>query len=323
MPDLVTHFYFSQQVCGALAPQISSCLDTAIFHHAAAGPDVWFSCGFYGGGHKALADRGNHMHETRTGDFLTALARQARASSCRDGLFSYLAGFLCHYCLDCSTHPYIISQTGTYDGTPETLPYRGNHMRLERAVDCHIIRTRYGVAPSRFPINRRVLRLRRLPEELRWDLDAVYAGIYGWPEAWRDLNTAIADQRRFYALVQDPTGLVNRAAGWLDDGKSPYDYRVVSYHGRDLDEAQVDYLNRSQRLWRHPADTSLTSRSSFPQLFQQAEEEAARLVEASWRYIYRLEEGELLRLVGNRSYTTGFDCRDPRNGGPFCFDPLF
>lgn len=323
MPDLVTHFYLSQRVLEALPAPVGGYVVPELYHHAAAGPDVWFSSGFYGGRNKALADRGNRMHEERTGDFLMALAHQARGSSCRDGLFSYLAGFLCHYCLDCAAHPYIVSQTGSYDGTPETLPYRGNHMRLERALDCRVIRTCYGAAPSRFSINRRVLRLRRLPEELRRDLDAVYAGVYGWPEAWRDLNAAIADQRRFYALVQDPTGLVNRAAGWLDDGKGPYDYRVVSYHGRDLDEARIDYLNRGHRLWRHPADASLASRSSFPQLFQQAEEEAARLVEAAWRYIYRLEEGELLRLVGNRSYTTGFDCRDERNRGPMHFEPLF
>lgn len=69
MPDLVTHFYFSQQVCGALAPQISSCLDTAIFHHAAAGPDVWFSCGFYGGRNKTLASGETPCTRTKPGIF--------------------------------------------------------------------------------------------------------------------------------------------------------------------------------------------------------------------------------------------------------------
>ena len=321
MPDLVTHYCFGEQVSAALPAGPARALRGEIFGHATAGPDVWFSCGFAGGRNRALAGRGDVMHEQNTGAFLLALAQSARTGPGRDELFSYLAGFLCHYCLDRTAHPYIVCKTGNYDGTAATLPYRGAHMRLERAIDSWVIRRYYGGVPGLFSLPRRVLKLRRLPERMRTGLESAYASVYGWTGAWEALNAAIRDQRLFYALVQDPAGLLNAAAPLLDDGKSPYDYRVLSYRGRDLDG--VDFLNAGRAPWHHPCDPSLVSRESFPDLFERARTLAVSLTEEAWRFVYLDGAPELAEKLGNASYSTGLPCGDPRNAGPLAFEPLF
>ena len=75
MPDLVTHIWFCQQVAAELPGDIREKTGHDLFPYAAAGPDVWFPCGFYGTRDKVLAPRGGHMHENETGAFLTALCR--------------------------------------------------------------------------------------------------------------------------------------------------------------------------------------------------------------------------------------------------------
>ena len=179
MPDLVTHIWFSERVAAVLPPEIRTKTEHLLFPYTAVGPDVWFPLGFYGTKDKPLAARGGHMHENETGAFLTALTERCRSSEARDLLFAYLAGYICHYTLDRTCHPYIVYRTGDYLGTPETLRYRGNHTRLERAIDVWIIREKYGSDPRRFNLNRRCLPLRRLPEELREDITAVYDAVYG------------------------------------------------------------------------------------------------------------------------------------------------
>lgn len=323
MPDLITHYYFGQQVLRSLSPDIAGNIQTDIFTHTTPGPDVWFSFGFYSGKNKVKAGRGNYMHEHDTGAFLAGLACRARTNDARDELFSYLAGFLCHYSLDTTTHPYILYRTGDYDGTEATRSFRGNHMRLERAIDSYIIRHIYHLTPGCFSIAARMLPLKKLPDSLREPLDSVYSTVYGWDNVWQDLNAAIRDQRNFYRLIQDPVHLVNGLTRLVDNGKSQHDYRLMSYRGRDLDSTRVDYMNEHHALWRHPFDPAVTSTASFWDLFEMARQKAVGLVDAIYYYVYQNKALDLPSLLGNASYSTGLDCLDERNHRPGVFEPLF
>lgn len=325
MPDLVTHVWFSEQAAAALPEEVSGKLRHRLYPYAAVGPDVWFPCGFYGGADKALAPRGGHMHENATGPFLLALAERCRASDTPDLLFAYLAGYLCHYCLDRTAHPYIIYRTGDYEMTPETLRYRGNHTRLERAIDVYLIRHAYHTTPRRFNLCRRCLPLRRLPEAIREDLDAVYRDIYGWEDTWTALNRAVRDHRLLYWLLRDSTGILNPLTKVTDNGRSYYDYRQFSYQGRDLEGSGIDFLNLAHREWRNFADPSQVSAESFPELAERAKKEVVELITIIYNYVYlrKSPPAPLEELLGNASYTSGLDCRDERNLGPKVYDPLF
>ena len=325
MPDLVAHIWFSERVAAALPPEVRSKTGHLLYPYAAVGPDVWFPLGFYGTKDKPLAKRGGHMHENETGAFLTALTERCRTSKARDLLFAYLAGYICHYAMDRTCHPYIVYRTGDYLGTPETLRYRGNHTRLERAIDVWIIREKYGSDPRRFNLNRRCLPLRRLPEALREDITAVYDKVYGWPDAFDALNRAIRDHHLLYWLVRDTTGVLNQLTKLTDNGVSGYDYRYFSYQGRDIDGKKLDYLNLSHAPWKNFADPALVSTESFPELADRAEADAVDIIQKIYNYVY-LKQGTLTELsarIGNASYTSGLDCRNEKIFGEKTCDPLF
>lgn len=323
MPDIVTHYHFACRAREALAPELRALLNEPILSYAALGPDPWYSLGFYGGKGKALTHRGGDMQKTNTGAFLRALAEETRQSEDKSHLFSYLAGFLCHYCLDKTTHPYILCKSGDYDeDRPETLPYRGAHTRLERAIDSHIIRRHYKQTPWHFPIAKTVLALKKLPEDMRPALNRAHESVYGWPAVFDDLNRCLRDQKLFYRLMQDPLGIMDKLTPLVDNGKSHQDYRTLPYYRKDIDPGLCDYLNENKRPWAHPCDTRIVSHDSFPELFDKALAEVLSLIELAWRYV-RGEDLPLAEALGNASYETGFDCADPRNQAPRHYDSLF
>lgn len=323
MPDLITHQYLGEQVLASLPEAMAAPVKKDIFLHTTPGPDIWFTLGFAGGKSKAKSQRGNYMHNHNTGVFLTALARESRTAEDKDSMYSYLSGFLCHYALDSIAHPYIVYRTGEYDGSESTRPYRGNHTRLERAIDCWVIREKYGLVPGRFSITDTFLPLKALPESMREPLNRAYASVYGWENVWTDLNTAIGDQRFFYRLMRDPLHLVNGLTRLFNDGKSHLDYRLLSYQNRDLDSETVDYLNKSHTQWQYSFAPAITSTASFPELLELARQKARQLIEIIYYYVYHNAEYDLPSLIGNDSYATGLDCLDPRNDRPGVYAPLF
>ena len=78
MPDVVIHAEFGREVRQALPDAVRSVLEDAPWTFALFGPDVWFMYQPW----KRREGRGRRMHTTRTGQFLMALARQAKASRC-------------------------------------------------------------------------------------------------------------------------------------------------------------------------------------------------------------------------------------------------
>ena len=318
MPDIITHYRFGVSVTQRLVPELCASLRHELYDSATAGPDLWFSYRFWRPkAQQGKPERGNIMQHEHTGAFLSALLDASRQGEAKADFFSYLAGFLCHYCLDKAAHPYIIYRSGLYDGTEATLSCRGDHMRMEHALDLLAVKA-WGLRPWQRPITRRILRLRAMPPDMRPELDAIYERVYGWSGAWNDLNLALRDQRLFYRLAEDPTGLLDAILRRVDNGASGRDLTSISYHGKE--QPQLDIANEAKQPWQHPRDPRLISRESFAELSERAANETAELISLAWAYA----SGRTTTppSFGNLSYETGFDCADPKNDASAQCDPL-
>lgn len=317
MPDPVTHHCFGRQVLAELEEPVRSRIDPGVFDRALQGPDPWSTIGFFGGPGKRYACRSGIMHKEKTGAFFVSLARAAREEP-ESPVFSFLAGFLCHYCLDRLAHPYIICRGGWSDGTEATRAQRGGHVRLERAIDCWFIRKEYGKVPWHFSIPRQILSLKRYPESLRQPLDRVFFQVYGWEDTFDLLNASLRDERRFYALMQDPLGAAHYLLRPLSEGRT--DYCMYSYYRRDSGE--LDCMNFRRAPWRHPYAPERVSDASFLDLFGQAKTEVREMLRAAYSFIYLGGKEELEACFGSSNYATGLDCLDSRNlENPNC-DPM-
>lgn len=238
------------------------------------------------------------MQHSQTGAFLCTLAQQTQTSKAREALMSYLSGFLCHYCLDRTTHPYIIFFSGMG---------RGDHMRMEHALDIWSLR-QWGEKPWHFPILRKILAIRKLPDCMQPDIDAVYEKVYGWKQVFKDTNRGLRDQRRLYLMAQDPLGLLDTVLQHLDNGITGHDLTAISYHGKERPD--LDILNEGHALWHHPQDPSITSTESFPELMEHAAQDAIGMLKAVWSGAAGVT---LAQCIGDASYETGFPWQDIRN----------
>lgn len=281
MPDLAMHYYFGQAVKDALPDKIH--IEKDAFDFALSGPDDWFYCFT----NKALGMRAPVMHRQKTGAFLRVLAQSK-------SLFSYFAGFFCHYILDATCHPYIIVSTGMYDHTNNTRQYRGNHTAFERALDRWILKDHM----QKHPLTDVMFDM-PLPQELRRPIDQAYYEVYGWENVFTDLLDAKRKMRKYLRILEDPHGTARLITDLIPHPLlRPLPYSRHYYESADI-------LNLEHRTWHHPKDVRLTSSESVPDLMKRAGREAVKAISAAY-------EGDL-SLIGNRSYITGFEMDDERN----------
>lgn len=298
MPDPVVHVSFGREVLASLPNEVRDAITPVPYTFALFGPDVWFL-------YKPLGrheSRGRRMHTTAPGLFLMSLLRRAGTSACRQELFSYLAGFCCHYALDSTAHPYVIHLTA------DKFVFPRSHMSLEHALDACVMR-RDGFWGESHPVTDRYFPRLRLPDAMRDDLDAVYKSVYGWTDCWKDINRSCLRYRLCFRIMENPRGLAARLARLT---KVPVlcslMYSESFFHGRDPE-------NEEHRTWHHPFDPTIVSGESFPELREKARQFAVSVIGAAYRFLQYGEgtEESLAALVGDRSYLSGLPSDDPRN----------
>lgn len=298
MPDPVLHTVFGKEVRERLSPEARNALVSEPYSFALYGPDPWF-------GYKPWIrreGRGRVMHTVKTGEFLTALAEQAKAGKSRAEMYSYLAGFLCHYALDTAAHPYIIRRTETDPPVPRA------HMGFEHTLDQNQI-ARDGFAGEAHPVTDHYFLAFRLPPVMEEDLNRVYEKVYGWKDCWRLLNRSCRVFRTFFRALENPRGLPAAAARHRKGGG----LRSLTYSNSYFQDADVE--NEAHEEWAHSHDDTVLSRESMAELKEKGICRAVRMIEAAYRYIFTgtCSEKELAEIIGSDSYLSGLPEDDPRN----------
>lgn len=205
MPDIIVHTSFGAEVLERT--EIDVVRD--IYNLGLLGPDPYLFYHFYVPPFRNLVNHYSYvMHRRRTGDFLVELAYHARQSH---EVFSYLAGFLCHYALDASTHPYIIRKAkNSYI----------MHMAIEHKLD-NMDGGKAQIPPF-------------LPESMKEPVGGSITKIYGWKDAWSKLKKGHRDMIPFHRIVEDENGSLDRFAN-----KTHTKLTLVSYQSRAIDDMDL------------------------------------------------------------------------------------
>ena len=207
------------------------------------------------------------MHNEKTGDFLIELSNNCHSRE----MFSFLSGFLCHYALDSTAHPYInrLADHGT-----------ATHIAIERRLDV-IELTRHNKE-----LNGNLL-LRGFfppfpPESMRFDLEKVVLKVYGWEDFWDKYKTSYLHMKLFYRIAEDPKGYLAFITSRLYRLKNG-NITSLSYQNQLCDG--MEFLE-------------------FDELKEKAITEAVGFIEAACSYRNgTISEEELRRIIGNRKYS--------------------
>ena len=151
MPGYVTHYIFGREVYHNLK---NNSLKKNLYYNRAAyglglqGPDIFF---YYLPSYlRSSGNIGQLAHHKNTGVFLIQLLKSKDMflkETEQQIAISYICGFLGHYVLDTTCHPYIFAKShyGTYDKS-----YFGHHVYLETDIDAELLTYYKNCAPSEF-----------------------------------------------------------------------------------------------------------------------------------------------------------------------------
>ena len=282
MPSTVTHSFFVKDVCEVLPSNITTKLDLNRCRGFAHGTD---SLMFYLS-NKSIRKLHFYSHEHKTRDFFINLLNYVRSNQIKDkDTYSFIVGFICHYILDTTMHPFIIYKTGDFDkNNPSTYKYDFK--------DC--------------------FDNREFSNELDDTINHVFFDTYNVRNMGKIYYKSLKKEKLFLTLFRRDRFGIKKFFYKLLDTVTPrrfFRFEALSYH-YPLDDRH-NFLNSTNNVWRNPTDYDMTSKESFVDLYVKALKEAKVAVTAAFDYL----DGKnvvLEDIFTNLSYYTGLDCEERR-----------
>lgn len=299
MPSGYLHKRCAEQAC-AQSGVTPVARDALIF--GAQGPDPLFLLGMFPlrPSSKPLPC-GHTLHTTRTGAFLAALLRIARERGPVER--AYAMGFLTHYALDATVHPYVYAHSYTKKGRYSS----STHMRLEKHWDS-LYYHRDGHRGTSVTMPGILETQADWPKIAALVADACRAVYPDMNLTETMLLSAYRDSARANRLTHSPSGIKYGLVWVLERliGKP----RLATSHMAPRFPSRRDIENRAHLPWRNPANPDTERREGLDELFPAAVNRAAELLRAADHfYAGSIDEDALAAVIGNVGYDTGMESR--------------
>lgn len=278
MPAAITHFYHAQRVLEQLKQEKEfSALNADAFVWGAQGPDFLYC-------HRYLPwQQGEHLREytaklhlekpSRTLGTMRDFYNQQKPNGL---LLSYIYGFLCHYSLDRTAHPFVNYGTqALLEENPE-LGEEFIHNEIESALDVILLRYEKGALPVDFNLKRTVPK----NAEVQSQIAALYADVlhrlFGASCSRPAILQATKDCQLLFGLLNDRTALKKLIIKRIESKNGKHN---VSCYFREISEGdEYDYSNSLHADWQWPLNSIKIRNESFLELYEQAIQESQRFI---------------------------------------------
>lgn len=314
MPDLWTHMLCGHEVLkhieeGSFKEIIEN--EIKLFNLGTQGGDIFFYYKFWPWiGNMDGTDYAHFVHTKRTGELfingLDYLKYKIDNENDFNKIFSYLAGFMCHFAMDTSAHPYIFYFSGIYDSKkPETKKFIGWHKKLEVIIDTILLEEKKGMKTFRNPAHKEIYIGKSVPQSIKDFFTNVMDKLYGGKINGDFINIAYKDMIHGLKIMHDTTGIkasIVRAYEFLTGSNKKYSDAIYQKVG----DLSIDYLNKNHYEWLHPCDNREIHRESFYDLYERAVERGEMMVKTAIEYLNgKCDMDTLKEMFPSVSYYTG------------------
>jgi len=320
MPSTMTHNYFALDVYERLNHDIRDKLKNNLedLKTFAEGPDLFF---FYnkmiGKKSSNIRNFGSFIHRNNTRDFFINTITYIKENNLENNsqILAFLYGFVCHYILDSTTHPFVFYKTGIFDkNKKETLKYNGLHHEMEFYIDIYMIYQKEKITPKTFKFYKEIANTKKINNELKQLLDSVFKLTFNKKNVSKILIKSIRDMKSFFHLfVYDRLGFKKKFYQFVDFLTPKKTIRVTPLSFNVAPKMKVHYLNLEKEEWYHPMDNLEISNLSFIELYRIGIDKAVAMIEKIDKILTENKNLKLLEdIFLNTSYITGKDCNDKR-----------
>lgn len=286
MPACLTHTYFAKAVAQSLRE--TGLENTPEYIWGAQGPDFLF-CHRYFPWMKgrSLKEYGSRLH-SEVKPSVTLSAMREFLSRHRDpGYRAYVTGFVCHYALDSTAHPYVNALAAELAAQRPWETVNTMHGEVEASLDAIILRRETGMLPSQVNVKQMFPKNESAQRRIAKLYQAVLFSACGEDVPEGELLRATNDAHFVFSLLNDRTGLKRQLFQRVEKGKPSL---VTSHIVPITEEDGVDFANIQHSPWGDPP-----SKQSFFDLFDQAIELAKQL-------ITRFDTCDFAALTGERPF---------------------
>lgn len=318
MPAILTHDFFGKDAFEIAAGRLgfATMEEQEAFLLGNQGPDPLFFLQVDPLLHR-WATMGSLMHKARTSELLLSMRDAIAPLPLKDVAVAraYIAGFLCHYLLDTTTHPFIfflqdnLTSMGVEGLDKKAAPVV--HAEIERDLDEAILYARTGKTVKTYRPYSETLRasLRTL-----YVLDRVYFYVLLWtydqPTDTRIFSSAVVDNRMMQHLAYSPSGKKIKVLSHMERtfGTQRYSLLEAISH-RPRASADSDFDNRLGTMWIDPA-TGEKRYESFWSLYDAALANVPYALDTFFSHDFDLEAAQ------NLTHGLNFDGKPSLEDGP-------
>lgn len=311
MPGFTLHYLFGVQAYHSLPIHT---LKTAIKEHHSSyclglqGPDVFF---YYPPSHIHKDNIGSIIHLSRPDHLFKAMIdykNKLTNSEEKEIVTAYIAGFMGHYTLDSTFHPYVYERTDYNISIQNNHEYYGRHFDLEGSFDILYLKKFKGLKPEHFYQSKTIALTRHEVDTIARLLKHIIKTVYQQNHSLLGLKSAITCMRIGTALLHDSTGLKKRFYQKLEHHIFGYEWLSPMFEvTHEIDETFV--LNKNHKAWKNLWNEALISLESTNDLLKKA---LCRYGKTLFLLNNELENGEqsakhLIDNIGNCSFQTGLE----------------
>lgn len=298
MPAFVTHHLFADQVFHALPEGQAK---TAVrrnydaFLWGAQGPDILF----FNKISTVLPLWGSVMHHKKVKENFAAMQRYLIRT--RQGFFfeaqlAYALGFLCHYALDKTCHPYVYCVQAAFQEDPRVSS--GAHNRIESDIDTALYRRLTGRSVREYAIPQSMF-APHVTKAIALYLSYLLRAVYGAKTSVEKVEQSFLCDDFFISLFVGKAAFSHRVGLGLDKLTG----RRYAFSGYMRQErADWDCLNLRHRRWCNLQRQVEKSRESVPELMERARDEAVEMIAAFCQNVERMRPRA---ICGDETFDNG------------------
>lgn len=309
MPGFTTHYLFGQQTYPLLPTSNSKKAIQKyprVYTLGLQGPDIFFY-------HTHRQNPGSIAHTTNTGMFLSHLLQATEIfPSAKEQTIaqSYVLGFVGHYILDSTCHPYIYARSNYSLNKKRNM---GRHIQLETDIDNSLLWFYQRKRPSEFHQSNSIALNKEQIQVISKLLFIAFKKTYpNLMLSQHQIKQSILSTQKITRILYDTTGCKKAFIQRLESIFLSYPM-VSSLIANDHLVFYKDPCNIRHKSWKNPWDESILSRESFFDLFEKAQTQYFKLLIAadkyfSTKYPHGQKEDFLRQLqeqLGNFSYHSG------------------
>ena len=301
MPSIVTHHLFAKDCLLDYEKKVNK----DIYYIFAQSFDNLAYYHFFWSFNNEVKNLGKIAQSTKTNEYFLNILKYIKANDLKNDkdVMGYLFGSICHYALDSTCHPFVVYETGTVNIDQK---YRGGHEKMEVMLDAIMYEEKEHKPLYKESLSDTLLPKVTFSNNLKCTIENAFEKTFKidkmgvkYEKAYKMGNFILK------YFVTDKTGIKKKIYKLKDYFGKGRMYQYLSFNVKKLDK---NFLNLEHCEWCYPTDNTITKKSSFYELYEEASKFARRLFKISLDYLdNKIDEKKVNTEFKDLSYVTGLD----------------